>query len=100
MRKNQKYSEEEMFKAIELWNESGLSQVKFCTYEKLSVKSFCYWLRKYKKGKGHPAVSGSELHQKFIPVKVSQLSNNHITGYGSDRNIFSQRSTGKLSCRD
>ncbi len=71
-----------MFRAIELWNESGLTQVKFCAHEKLSVKTFGYWLRKYKKEKSHLAVSGSEVHQKFIPVKVSQLNNNHITGDG------------------
>jgi hypothetical protein len=52
VRKNQKYSKEEMYLAIELWQESGLSQVKFCSREKLSVKTFSYWYRKYKKGKG------------------------------------------------
>ena len=51
MRKNQKYSKEEMYLAVELWQESGLSQVKFCSREKLSVKTFSYWYRKYKEGK-------------------------------------------------
>jgi len=71
-----------MFRAIELWNESGFTQVKFCAHEKLSVKTFGYWLRKYKKEKSHPAVSCSGVHQKFIPVKVSQLNNKHISGNG------------------
>jgi len=80
MRKNQKYNKEEMYLAIELWKASGLTQVKFCNHEKLSVKTFGYWFRKYKKEKGQPAVLGKEVHQKFIPVKVPQLNNNHITG--------------------
>jgi len=29
--------------AIELWQESGLSKVKFCSRENLSVKTFSYW---------------------------------------------------------
>jgi len=69
-----------MYLAIELWKASGLTQVKFCAHEKLSVKTFGYWLRKYKKGKGQPAVLEKEGHQKFIPVKVPQLNNNTISG--------------------
>jgi len=42
MRKNQKYSEEEMVMAIELWNGSGLTQVEFFSHEKLSVKALGY----------------------------------------------------------
>ena len=80
MRKNQKYNKEGMYLTIELWKASGLTQGKFCAHEKLSVKTFGYWLRKYKKEKGHPAVLGKEGHQKFIPVKVPQLNNNYISG--------------------
>ena len=69
-----------MSKAIELWKASGLTQVKFCAHEKLSVKTFGYWIRKYKKEKGHPAVLEKGGHQKFIPVKVPQLNNNNIPG--------------------
>ena len=46
MRKNQKYSQEEMFLAIELWQESGLSQFKFCKREGIAKGTFQYWLRK------------------------------------------------------
>jgi hypothetical protein len=52
MRKNQKYSKEEMYLAIELWRENGLSQVKFCSRENLSVNTFSYLFKKYKNGKG------------------------------------------------
>jgi hypothetical protein len=50
MRKNQKYSKEKIYLAIELWQESGLSQGKFCFRENLSAKIFSYWYRKYKTG--------------------------------------------------
>jgi transposase-like protein len=71
MRKNQKYSKEEMYLAIELWQESGLSQVKFCSRENLSVKTFSYWYRKYKKENGLSAGRNNEVTDAFIPVKVS-----------------------------
>ena len=71
MRKNQKYSEEEMYQAIELWQESGLSQIKFCSRENLSVKTFSYWYRKYKNEKGLTVEHNKEVSDTFIPVKVS-----------------------------
>ncbi|MBW6481004.1 MAG: hypothetical protein K0B37_16355 [Bacteroidales bacterium] len=71
MRKNQKYSKEEMYLAIELWQESGLSQSKFCAHEKLSVKTFSYWYRKYKHEKGLSFKENKETPDTFIPVKVS-----------------------------
>lgn len=60
-----------MYLAIKLWRESGLSQVKFCSGEKLSVKTFSYWLRKYKKEKGFSAKKNKETPDTFIPVEVS-----------------------------
>lgn len=71
MRKNQKYSKEETYLAIELWQESGLSKVKFCSREKLSVKTFSYWLRKYRQEKELSAGHSEEAPETFIPVKVS-----------------------------
>ena len=60
-----------MYLAIELWQESGLPQVKFCSHEKLSVKTFSYWYRKYKKEKGLSVEENKETSDTFIPVKVS-----------------------------
>ena len=71
MRKNQKYSKEEMYQAIALWHESGLSQVKFCSGEKLPVKTFSYWLRKYRKEKGLLECPIQKASKTFIPVEVS-----------------------------
>ena len=61
-----------MFLAIELWQESGLSQVKFCSGEKLSVKTFSYWLRKYRKEKGLLEGHSKKASETFIPVEVSR----------------------------
>lgn len=72
MRKNQKYNKEEMYLAIELWQESGLSQVRFCSGEKLSVKTFSYWLRKYRKEKGLSERRSKKASKTFIPVEVSE----------------------------
>jgi transposase-like protein len=66
MRKNQKYSKEEMYLAIELWEESGLTQVNFCSREKLSVKTFSYWYRKYKKEIRFSVEGNKETPDAFI----------------------------------
>ncbi len=78
MQKNQKYSKDETcpfgrqeYLTIELWQESGLSQSKFCVRENLSVKTFSYWYKKYKKEKGLSAEVTKEFSDLFIPVKVS-----------------------------
>ncbi|WP_372948467.1 IS66 family insertion sequence element accessory protein TnpA [Mariniphaga sp.] len=72
MRKNQKaspatdgYSKEEMYLAIELWQESGLSQSKFCSRENLSVKTFSNWYRKYKKEEGLLVGPNKEVSDTF-----------------------------------
>jgi transposase-like protein len=66
MRKNQKYSKEEMYLAIELWQESGLSQAKFCSRENLLVKTFSYWYRKYKKEKGLSTGRNKEIYPIYF----------------------------------
>ncbi len=68
MRKNQRYNKEEMYLAVELWQESGLSQGKFCEREKLSLPTFGYWLRKYRADKESLTTKNSP--ETFIPVEV------------------------------
>jgi len=84
MRKSQKHSKEDMYLAILQWQESGLTQTKFCTVEKLSVKVFSYWLRKYRHEKGLSVGPGAKTRKSFIPVKVStpELQNNVCSGSG------------------
>lgn len=60
-----------MYLAIEQWQESGLSQIKFCSHEDLSVKTFSYWFRKYKNEKGVSPLSNNRARRGFIPIKVS-----------------------------
>jgi hypothetical protein len=60
-----------MYLAIELWQESGLSQVKFCSRENLSVKTFSYWYKKYKNENRLSVEENRETPNTFIPVKVS-----------------------------
>ncbi|MBN2260747.1 MAG: hypothetical protein JW702_09385, partial [Clostridiales bacterium] len=61
MKSNQRYTQEEMYIAIELWKESNLSQHKFCEREGLPQHIFLYWLKKYRNQK---RISSS---QSFIP---------------------------------
>lgn len=88
MRKNQKYSKEEMYLAIEMWQESGLSQRKFCLNENLSVKTFAYWLRKYKQEKGFPAKKDNNVRETFIPVEVPNAINTPVPDCGNIEVIF------------
>lgn len=60
-----------MYLAIELWKESGLSQVKFCSREKLSLKTFSYWYRKYKKENGFSIEENKGTPDTFIPLEFS-----------------------------
>jgi transposase-like protein len=98
MRKNQKYSKEEMYLTIELWQESGLSQVKFCSRENLSVKTFSYWLRKYKKEKGLSVETNKIVCETFIPVEVSRGRTSNVTNPASGRIDVSFPNGVQLSC--
>ncbi len=70
MRKDQRYNKEEMYLAIEMWQESGLTQHGFCNREKLPKATFGYWLKKYRKEKGQPKPSRKKTVKAFIPVEV------------------------------
>ncbi|WP_072999668.1 IS66 family insertion sequence element accessory protein TnpA [Mariniphaga anaerophila] len=98
MRKNQKYSKEEMYLAIELWQESGLSQVKFCSREKLSVKTFSYWLRKYRKEKAFQVKGDKKVSDTFIPVEISRGGTPTETNANSGRIDVSFSDGVQLSC--
>lgn len=68
MRKNQKYSQDEMVLAMELWRESGLSQQKFCTREGIPFYIFKYWHKKLRNNNK----PGSPEPLPFIPVQISR----------------------------
>jgi hypothetical protein len=71
MRKNQKYNKDGMYLTIEQWQKSGLSQVQFCLREKISIKTFHYWLRKYRSEKEVESQLNPKVSKTFIPVEVS-----------------------------
>ena len=98
MRKNQKFSKEELYLAIELWEESGLSQVKFCSHENLSVKTFSYWLRKYRKERGLTIEHGKKVSDTFIPVEISRGGTSTETNTNSGRIDVSLPNGVLLSC--
>ena len=69
MKKNQKYSQEEMYMAIDLWKESDLSQKNYCIENNLSFNTFKYWLKRYKTDRQSKKPGASK---SFIPVHVPQ----------------------------
>jgi len=72
MRKNQKYSQEEMYKGIEKWQSSGLTQLQFCKQENLAKATFRYWLIKYRKDKGVYHRSLEKPVKTFIPIDLPE----------------------------
>jgi len=69
MRKNQKYSQEEMFVNVEEWHQSGLSQPQYCKHKGFPLTTFSHWVQKYRKqGKGIPV---NDVAKSFIPLKVT-----------------------------
>lgn len=87
-----------MYLAIELWQESSLSQVKFCSSENLSVKTFSYWYRKYKEEKGLSTGRNKEISDTFIPVEVSGGKTKTFRNEGYDRIEVSFPNGVELSC--
>lgn len=72
MRKNQKYTQEEMYLAIEMWKESGLSQKQYCKQENLAHSTFQYWHEKYKGNNPNKRRSKLSASNSFIPVQVTK----------------------------
>jgi hypothetical protein len=79
MRKNQKYTQEEMYLAIDIWKESGLSMKKFCKQENLAEGTFKYWQLKYNKTHKQSKPASTP----FIPIDVSSQINSSIATNGT-----------------
>jgi transposase-like protein len=69
MRKNQKFTREEMYMAIELWKESDLSQKNYCNQNNLSFSTFKYWQKKYQADRQGKK---PKLSKPFIPIHIPQ----------------------------
>jgi len=72
MKKNQKYTQEEMYLAIALRNESGLSQQKYCRQNGIAYNTFKYWVKKYN-GEKKPVKPTQET--TFLPVQYFTFGN-------------------------
>ncbi|MHB2149994.1 IS66 family insertion sequence element accessory protein TnpA [Calditrichota bacterium LG25] len=53
---------DEMFKIVESYYQSGLSQPAFCRQQGLNKSTFLYWLKKYRK----------EKQNDFLPINVTE----------------------------
>jgi hypothetical protein len=82
MRKNQNNKKEEMFLTIELWQESKVSQSKFCNREGISYHTFKYWYKKYKFENDQSSESRHKKTKTFIPVEVLSEPKQSITDSG------------------
>jgi len=71
MLKNQKYSKEEMYLAVEIWQESDLTKSKFCEREGIAIHTFKYWQKKYNKEKKQSSAKVKQGKEKFIPIEMS-----------------------------
>lgn len=85
-----------MFLAIELWQESGLNQRKFCEQEKLSLQTFGYWLRKYRNEK--EALTKEKPSETFIPVEVPASGLKEPSFLSSDKIEVSFPNGVRLNC--
>lgn len=67
MKKNRKYTKEEMYLAVELWKESGLSQQKYSLQNDIRYNTFKSWVKKYNRERKSHQPKGI---QTFLPVQV------------------------------
>lgn len=72
MERRKRRSKDEMYRLIESYLESGLSQRKYSLQVHMSKSSFEHWLKKYRQEKGI-ALSSTKT-KSFIPVKLSGTS--------------------------
>jgi hypothetical protein len=69
MRKNQKYTKEQMYGLIRQCEQSKLPQEKFFKQQGIPRSTFLYWRKKYLM-----ETSPVQGRDKFIPVKVSSAA--------------------------
>ena len=67
MKNNQKHTREEMFRKVDEFVASGLSQPQYCKQEGFPLTTFSHWLQKYRKEKG---ITTTASPGPFIPVDV------------------------------
>jgi transposase-like protein len=68
MRKHQRYSQEEMYAAIEHCHKDNISYAEYCANAGIHYATFKYWIKKYHREQPSPKTS-------FLPVHVAPESN-------------------------
>jgi transposase-like protein len=68
MRKNQKYTKEQMYQAIEGCKQEGLSHMQYCKRTGINYQTFKFWVRKYNREKS----TERSMAPTFMPVQVVQ----------------------------
>jgi transposase-like protein len=69
MQMNQRYTKEEMWAHIEQYQQSGLTQYRFCQQTGLSKSTFGYWLKKYRKEQHNTSVKKTS---GFLELRFEQ----------------------------
>lgn len=81
-----KINKEEMFSRIRVWQQSGISQKKYCLEQNIAYHLFHYWYRKYREEQTEPPGSFIQLSS---PVS-SQIPFAEFTFPGGARILFHQ----------
>ncbi len=74
MRKNQKYTREQMYEAIEMCQREGISPKDYCQQHQIPYPSFQYWLRKYRNEQLNQHIKSEN---GFLPVHIEDAANFH-----------------------
>jgi transposase-like protein len=72
---------EEMFRVVERYHHSGLTQKRFCKSEGFALSTLQFWISRYKKQKRQNQQNGSSIPAAFMELKPQSpvpSSNNAI----------------------
>jgi hypothetical protein len=94
MKKNQKNTQEEMYLAIELWKESGLSQKNYCSENGIVYNTFKYWVKKYN-GKKKPV---KPQVKTFLPIQVNTTPEAYLLGHSNNEITITYPNGIEIKC--
>jgi len=65
---------EQMFKLIEQWQQSGVTQNKFCQQQSIRYHVFHYWYKRYREQNANPQSNASSFVKLQIAKPISDGS--------------------------
>ena len=78
---------QEMFRVVERFRDSGLTQKSFCKTEGVALSTLQYWISRYKKQNRQNQQSGSGFPELFVELKPQSskpsFSNTIVVSYPS-----------------